>query len=52
MKRILIHNALIVNEGQTRQGPLVIEDGNIAEILTYGTPPSAPSHTVIDATGC
>ena len=52
MKRILIHNALIVNEGQTRQGSLVIEDGNIAEILTYGTPPSAPCHTVIDATGC
>ena len=34
MKRTLIHNAMIVNEGQSIQGSVVIEDGRIAEVLT------------------
>ncbi len=53
MKRILIHNALIVNEGQTVQGSVVITgQGLIAEVLTHGKPLSAPCHETIDATGC
>ena len=52
MKRTLIHNATIVNEGTRKQGSLVIEDGRIAEILTDGKPLSAPCDETIDATGC
>lgn len=52
MKRTLIHNATIVNEGQTVVGSMVIEDGKIAEILTNGKPLSAPCDEMIDATGC
>lgn len=52
MKRTLIHNAFIVNEGQRKQGSLVIENGRIAEVLTDGKPLSAPCDTTVDATGC
>ena len=52
MKRTLIHNAEIINEGARKQGSLVIEDGRIAEILTDGRPLSAPCDETIDATGC
>lgn len=52
MKRTLIHNAIIVNEGCATQGSLVIENGRIAEVLTHGKPLSAPCHETIDATGC
>lgn len=53
MKRILIHNALIVNEGETTQGSIVISDqGYITEVLTHGKPLSAPCDETIDATGC
>ena len=53
MKRTLIHNATIVNEGQSIQGSIVIDDnGYISEILTHGKPLSAPCNEIIDATGC
>lgn len=52
MKRTLIHNATIVNEGQSVQGSVVIENGRIAEVLTNWKPLSAPCEEVIDATGC
>lgn len=53
MKRTLIHNALIVNEGETVQGSIVISDqGYITEVLTHGKPLSAPCDETIDATGC
>ena len=52
MKRTLIHNATIVNEGQSTQGSVVIENGRIAEVLTNWKPLSAPCEEVIDATGC
>lgn len=52
MKRTLIHNAEIVNEGTRKQGSLVIENGRIAEILTDGRPLSAPCDETVDATGC
>ncbi|EKU89370.1 dihydroorotase [Bacteroides oleiciplenus] len=52
MKRTLIHNATIVNEGRSVQGSVVIENGLIAEVLTYGKEPSAPCDEIIEATGC
>lgn len=52
MKRTLIHNATIVNEGQSVQGSVVLEGGRIAEVLTHGVPLSAPCEEMIDATGC
>ena len=52
MKRTLIHNATIVNEGQSVKGSIVIEDGRIAEVLTNWKPLSAPCDETIDATGC
>ena len=52
MKRTLIHNATIVNEGATVQGSVVIEGENIVEVLTNGKPLAAPCDETIDATGC
>lgn len=52
MSRLLIHNAILVNEGTRKQGSLVVENGCIAEILTDGKPLSAPCDEVMDATGC
>lgn len=52
MKRTLIHNATIINEGTRKQGSLVLANGNIAEILADGRPLSAPCDETIDATGC
>lgn len=52
MKRTLIHNAMIINEGTCTQGSLVIEGDRIAEVLTNGKPLSAPCDETIDATGC
>ena len=52
MKRSLIHNATIVNEGQSIKGSIVIENGRIAEVLTDWKPLSAPCDETIDATGC
>lgn len=52
MKRTLIHNATIVNEGHSVQGSIVIENGRIAEVLTHGKEMKAPCEEIIDATGC
>lgn len=52
MKRTLIHNATIVNEGQSVKGSVVIENGRIAEVLTGWKPLSAPCDETIDATSC
>ena len=52
MKRTLIHNATIVNEGRSVQGSVVIEGDRIAEVLTYGKKLSVPYDETIDATGC
>ena len=51
MKRIHIHNARIVNEGQTFCGAIVIENEVIAEVLKQGEEPSAPCDETIDAEG-
>ena len=42
MKRTYIHNARIVNEGQTFDGAIVIENEVIAEVLKAGETPTAP----------
>jgi len=52
MKRTLIHNAIIVNDGQQKQGSVLIEDGVIAQVLTDGKPLTLPYTDFIDATGC
>ena len=52
MKRTLIHNETIVNEGRSVQGSVVIEGDRIAEVLTYGKKLSVPCDETIDATGC
>ena len=52
MKRTLIHNATIVNEGRSVQGSVVIEGDRIAEVLTYGKKLSVPCDETIDATAC
>ena len=51
MKRTYIHNARIVNEGQTFEGAVVIENEVIAEVLKAGEEPSAPCDETIDAQG-
>ncbi len=52
MKRICIQNALIVNEGQTFKGSIVIEGQVIKEVLTNGASPAEPCQETIDADGC
>ncbi len=52
MKRTLIHNAIIVNDGVKKQGSVLIEDGMIAQVLTDGKPLTLPYTKFIDATGC
>lgn len=52
MKRTYIHNARIVNEGQTFNGAIVIENEVIAEVLKEDEEPSLPCDQNIDANGC
>ena len=51
MKRTYIHNARIVNEGQTFEGAIVIENEVIAEVLKAGEQPASPCDESIDAQG-
>lgn len=50
--RTLIKNAKIVNEGETFDGSIVIEDDLISEISKEKEQPSASFDEVIDAAGC
>ena len=52
MKRTLIQNAVIVNEGRKVLGSVVIEGEKIAEILTGEEKTTTPCDEIIDATGC
>lgn len=52
MRRTLIQNAVIVNEGRKVKGSVVIEGEKIAEILVGEEKASAPCDEVIDASGC
>lgn len=49
MKRTLIYNAQIVNEGQVFKGSVVIEDEYITEILVGDKKPINPCDEIIDA---
>ena len=49
MKRTLIQNAVIVNEGRKVLGSVVIENEKIAEILVGEEKATAPCDEVIDA---
>lgn len=51
MKRTLIRQANIINEGKITVGSVVIEGEVIAEILDGNQEPSAPCHETIDAQG-
>ena len=52
MKRILIQNAIIVNEGKKFLGSVVIAGEKIEEILTNEQVPSIACDEVINASGC
>lgn len=52
MRRTLIQNAVIVNEGRKVAGSVVIEGEKIAEILVGEEQAAAPCDEVIDASGC
>ena len=52
MKRTLIQNAVIVNEGRKVVGSVVIEGEKIAEILIGDQNTTTPCDEIIDATGC
>ena len=52
MKRTLIQNAVVINEGRKVLGSVVIENEKIAEILVGEENATAPCDEIIDATGC
>lgn len=52
MKRTLIKDAIIVNEGRSIKGSVVIENEKIIELLTAGQEPTSPYNETIDASGC
>lgn len=52
MRRTLIKNAFIVNEGRCTVGSIVIEGEKIAEIVLPDGQPTIPCDEIIDATGC
>ena len=51
MKQILIHNATVVNEGQSTQQSILIEEGIIKSILPVGNKEEVEVEHCIDATG-
>lgn len=51
LPRTFIRNAILVNEGKTFKGGLVIEGENIVEILSDKEEPSSPCQCDIDAEG-
>ena len=52
MNRTLIHNVVIVNEGQRFKGAVVIEGECITAIIDGQAFPEAGSDVVIDGAGC
>ena len=50
--RTLIQSGTLVNEGQTFEGSIVVEDGKISQIIPHNTTPEASYDEVIDASGC
>lgn len=52
MKRTLIKNATIINEGRSKVGSVVIEDETIAEVRMGNKPSEGSYDEIIDASGC
>ncbi|KAA6309824.1 Dihydroorotase, partial [termite gut metagenome] len=52
MNRIYIKNAIIVNEGRSFRGSVVIEGEKIADVLEEGQESLLPCQETIDAEGC
>src|SRR3712207_2991422 len=52
MTRICIDGGMIVNEGKTLRGAVVIEDDRISEIIPGETTPRGIYDRHVDATGC
>ena len=52
MRHTLIHNALIINEGRSLHGSVLITDGRIAEVIPQGETRPLPDCDAIDAGGC
>ena len=52
MKSTWIKNALIVNEGETYKGSVVISGETIAEVIKGDNLPSTPYNETIDANEC
>lgn len=50
--RTLIQSGTLVNEGQTFEGAIIVEDGRISQIVKGNTTPEASYDEVIDASGC
>lgn len=50
--RILIENAIIVNEGRKTKGAVIIENDCIKDILQEGETPRGNFDETVDATGC
>ena len=50
--RTLIQSGTLVNEGQTFEGAIIVEDGRISQIVKGNTAPEASYDEVIDASGC
>ena len=50
--RTLIQSGTLVNEGQTFEGAIIVEDGRISQIVKGNTTPEASYDDVIDASGC
>ena len=52
MKSTWIHNAIIVNEGRTFKGSVIIDGEFISEVIEGDQHPSHPYDSTIDAKGC
>ena len=50
--RTLIQSGTLVNEGQTFEASIIVEDGRISQIVNGKTTPEASYDEVIDASGC
>ena len=50
--KTLIQGGTLVNEGQSFEGSIIVEDGRISQILQGHTTPEASFDEIIDASGC
>lgn len=51
MKRTLIHNVILVNEGTKTKGSVIIENEQVAEVFTGDVPPTYPYNYIVDGRG-